>query len=83
MSKEKISTRRETISNVKPSDINEDYAKKILDFLNTADATDIASTIVIWKRDIGIKIAEAIVARRAEVGRFKSLDDVMNTPYIG
>ncbi len=83
MSKEKISTRRETISNVKPSDINEDYAKKILDFLNTTDATDIASTIVIWKRDIGIKIAEAIVARRAEVGRFKSLDDVMNTPYIG
>ncbi len=84
MQRETIRTRMETAS-IKPNQLNENEIKSILDFLNnTKDASSIAAKIeVIGERDIGIKIAEAIVAKRAEIGGFKSLDDVMSVPGIG
>ncbi|MEM4309524.1 MAG: helix-hairpin-helix domain-containing protein [Candidatus Nitrosocaldus sp.] len=72
-------------ASVKPDQLSENEIKSILDFLNnTRDASDIAAKIEIpGERDVGIKIAQAIVAHRAKIGGFKSLDDVMNVPGIG
>lgn len=65
--------------------VAESTSKKVLSFLNAArSAEEIASAIEIeGERDIGIKIAEVLLDRRARLGGFQNLDQVAATPLVG
>ena len=68
-----------------PKSVAESTSKKVLNFLNTAgSAEEIASVIEIeGERDIGVKIAEVLLDRRAKLGGFQNLDQVAATPLVG
>ncbi len=65
--------------------VAESTSKKVLSFLNAArSAEEIASAIEIeGERDIGIKIAEGLLDRRARLGGFQNLEQVAATPMVG
>ena len=68
-----------------PKEIAESTSKKVLSFLNAAQsAEEIASAIEIkGERDVGVKVAESILDRRARLGGFQNLDQVAATPQVG
>jgi len=70
---------------VDPKKIAESTSRKVLYFLNAAQsAEEIASVIEIeGERDIGVKIAQSLLDRRARLGGFKNLDQVAATPQVG
>lgn len=63
----------------------EGASKKVLSFLNAAQsAEEIAGAIEIkGERDIGIKVAESLLDRRARLGGFHNLSQVAATPLVG
>ena len=70
---------------IDPKTVSEGTSKKVLSFLNAArSAEEIATAIEIeGERDIGIKIAESLLDRRARLGGFENLDQVAATPQVG
>lgn len=68
-----------------PKEIAEGTSRKVLSFLNAAhSAEEIASAIEFkGERDIGIKIAESLLDRRARLGGFHDLNQVAATPQVG
>ena len=70
---------------IKPQDVKPSLAKTILTFLNTAKTTeDIAGIVELpGERDERIMIARNLLARRDELGGFKSLKDIAAVPHIG
>ncbi len=83
--RERIIIRKETISVVDPKDIDEEISNAVLEFLNSVkDKEEIADFIEFeGRKDIGIKIAERILAKREEIKEFKSLEEVADIPMIG
>ena len=75
----------ENLSNISPRDVDPDMAQRVLEFLNSArTAKEIADTIELAEeRDVGINTAEQIMSRRAQLGQFKSLEDIASIPTIG
>lgn len=70
---------------IKPEDVQTKKAKKILTFLNAAKkAKEIADAIeFLGERDVGIKVARNILARREALGGFKNLTQVADVPQVG
>lgn len=70
---------------IKPKDVSATQAEKILTFLNAAKTPEEISEAVELpgERDVGIKIAQNILAKRKELGTFKTLKEVANVPQIG
>ncbi|GIU71368.1 MAG: hypothetical protein KatS3mg003_0847 [Candidatus Nitrosocaldaceae archaeon] len=83
--RDNIIHRKETISVIDPKDVDEETVNEIIEFLNKAESAEqIADFIELEEnRDIGIKIAERILAKKKEVREFKSLEDVAEIPMIG
>lgn len=75
----------ERVSTIAPNDVSLEDSKKILDFLNSAkNAKDIAKAIEFpEERDVDIKIAERIMAKREEIGNFQKLEQVSEISFIG
>ena len=82
---EKDSEIYEKVSIIKPNEVSSDESKKILDFLNSAkNANDIAKAIEFPnERDVGIKVAERIMAKREEGGEFQKLEQVSEIAFVG
>ena len=78
-------TQKKRSSKVEPKKIAESTSKKVLAFLNAAQsAEEIASVIEIeGERDVGVKIAQSLLDRRARLGGFQNLDQVAATPQVG
>ena len=78
-------TQKKRSSKVESKRIAESTSKKVLAFLNAAQsAEEIASAIeIVGERDVGVKIAESLLDRRARLGGFQSLDQVASTPQVG
>ena len=70
---------------IKPEDVQLSEAKNILTFLNAAKtAEEIAEAIKIpSERDVGIVVAQNILSRRVELGRFEDLKQVDDVPQVG
>lgn len=70
---------------LQPEDVKPAAVKKVLSFLNTAKAAEeIAGAIEIpGERDVGIKVAQNIIARRTQLGGFKDLRQVAAVSQIG
>ncbi len=86
MKHELIAKGRETFSTISPKDVSEEDTRKILEFLNSAKTSkEIAEAIEFHgEKDIGIKVAERIISRRAELGgQFRSLQDVEDVKTVG
>ena len=68
-----------------PEDVGPADARMVLDFLNAAgSAEEIASAVEIaGELDIGIRLAQRILDRRAELGEFTSLQQIADVPLIG
>ncbi len=66
---------------LKASDVEPTRAKKALAFLNAAKtAEEIAATIEFpGEKDVGIKVAQNILAKRQRLGGFKELRQVAQT----
>lgn len=88
LTRRKIIAKREdeTFSIISPNDVSVEDARKILEFLNTVRSPkDLAEAVEFQgERDVGIKVAERIMTKRAELGgQFKSLQDVANVDMVG
>lgn len=59
-------------------EISESTSRKILSFINAAQsAEEIASAIEFkGERDVGVKVSESLLDRRARLGGFQNLDQV-------
>lgn len=70
---------------LKPEDVKPPIVKKVLTFLNTVKtAEEIAGTIEFpEERDVGIKVAQNIIARRTQLGGFKDLRQVAAVSQVG
>jgi hypothetical protein len=70
---------------LKPEDVQPAEAQKVLAFLNAAKkAEEIAGAIKIpGERDVGIKVAQNILNKRVELGRFEDLKQVDDVPQVG
>ena len=70
---------------IRPTDIPEEQANRVLGFLNYArSAEEIAAAIEFpGERDVGMRIARNILARREELGVFKDLGQVDAIRQIG
>jgi hypothetical protein len=70
---------------VSPKDVPEEHAKNVLEFLNTAEnALEIADAIELpGERDVGIRVAQNIIDKRAELGQFKNLSQVDEVSQVG
>ena len=68
-----------------PEDVSPEHAAEVLTFLNAAaSAQAIADAVEIrGELDVGIRIAERIVARRDALGGFSTLDEVYAVPLVG
>ena len=68
-----------------PEDVSPIDAARVLDFLNTADGPDDLAEAVEFpnERDIGLRLAARILARRDELGGFDDLEQVYDLPLIG
>jgi serine/threonine-protein kinase len=70
---------------IKPEDVPEEEAKRVLDFLNSAKtAKEIADAVKFSEeRDVGVKIAQHILNARAKLGGFTHLKQVDSIPQVG
>lgn len=70
---------------IKPEDVSPQVAQKVLDFLNSAQsAEEIASVVEIpHERDVGIIVAQHILDRRKELGKFANLEQVADVQQVG
>jgi hypothetical protein len=70
---------------LEPRDVAAPDAQKVLDFLNAARTADeIASTIeFLGELDIGPRVAARLLARREELGKFTTLQQVADVPQVG
>lgn len=70
---------------LRPGDVPPAKAKRILAFLNdAAAAAEIADAIEFpGERDVGIRVAHNILARRAQLGGFSDLRQVAAVPQVG
>jgi len=70
---------------ITPEAVSQATAKKILSFLNTArTAEEIADAIEIkGERDVGIRVAQNIIDKRAQLGGFKDLKQVTAVSQVG
>ena len=68
-----------------PADVDALTAARVLGFLNiAADAEEIATAVEIPnERDVGLRVGQRIIDRRAELGTFTSLQQILDVPYIG
>jgi hypothetical protein len=69
----------------RPEDVQPSKAREILVFLNAAKtAKEIADAVELpGEKDVGIEVAQNILNRRAELGRFKDLKQVDSVPQVG
>ncbi len=70
---------------LRPEDVEPAAAKKTLDFLNTAKTADeIASAVEIpGERDVGLQVAKNILDKRAELGGFNNLKQILEVSQVG
>lgn len=70
---------------INPEDVQIEKAKWILAFLNSAKtAQEIADAVEIPReRDVGIRVARNILARREELGGFRNLKQIADVPQVG
>ncbi len=68
-----------------PEDVTPRDAQQVLAFLNAAsDARLIAEAVEFSSElDVGVRVAERILERRAQLRAFTSLDQVYSVPYVG
>lgn len=70
---------------IKPEDVSPEDAQKVLDFLNSAQsAAEIAEAVEIaHERDVGIIVAQHILDRRKQLGKFTNLQQVADVWQVG
>ncbi|HEX6070837.1 MAG TPA: hypothetical protein VFZ18_13470 [Longimicrobiaceae bacterium] len=70
---------------LRPEDVRPEHARQVLEFLNAAQtAEEIGTAVEIADElDVGIRLGERILARRAQLGRFTDLAQIRAIPYIG
>jgi hypothetical protein len=70
---------------LEPRDITAGDAQKVLDFLNAvATAEEIATAVEFpGELDVGLRVGARILARRAQLGKFTSLQQVADVPQVG
>jgi hypothetical protein len=68
-----------------PEEISAKHAREVLDFLNQApDAATIAEAVEFPRElDVGLRVAQRILNRRAELNGFRTLDELYAVPYVG
>jgi len=68
-----------------PEDVRPAHAQQVLDFLNRATSSQqIADAIEFPEQpDIGLRLAQRILSRRAELNGFRNLDQLYAVPLIG
>jgi hypothetical protein len=71
--------------NANPQKIAKSTARKVLSFLNAAQSAEEIASAVEFKgeRDVGTKVAESLLDRRARLGGFHNLSEVAATPQVG
>ncbi|MFC1962718.1 hypothetical protein ACFLWB_01800 [Chloroflexota bacterium] len=69
---------------IKPEDVSPQNARKVLSFLNAAkSAKEVADAIGIpGERDVDITVAQLILDWRKELGRFATLQQIMDVSHI-
>lgn len=70
---------------LEPRDVTAGDAQKVLDFLNAATTAEEIATAVEFPHelDVGLRVGARILARRAELGKFTSLQQVADVPQVG
>ena len=65
-----------------PEEVSARHAREVLDFLNQApDATTLAEAVEFPRElDVGLRVAQRILNRRAELNGFRTLDEVYAVP---
>ena len=68
-----------------PEEVSAGHAREVLDFLNQApDAQTLAEAVDFpGELDVGVRVAQRILTRRAELNGFRTLDEVYDVPYVG
>jgi hypothetical protein len=68
-----------------PEEVSANHAREVLDFLNQAqDAQTIAEAVEFPRElDVGMRVAQRILNRRAELNGFRTLDELYAVPYVG
>ena len=68
-----------------PDEVSAKHAREVLDFLNQApDARTIAEAVEFPRElDVGLRVAQRILNRRAELNGFRTLDELYAVPYVG
>lgn len=68
-----------------PEEVSAKHAREVLDFLNQApDAKTIAEAVEFpHELDVGMRVAQRILNRRAELRSFRTLDELYDVPYVG
>ena len=68
-----------------PEEVSAKHAREVLDFLNQVqDAKTLAEAVEFPKElDVGLRVAQRILNRRAELNSFRTLDEVYDVPYVG
>lgn len=68
-----------------PEEVSAKHAHEVLDFLNQApNAKTIAEAVEFpHELDVGIRVAQRILNRRAELHGFRTLDELYAVPYVG
>jgi len=68
-----------------PEEVSARDARAVLDFLNqAADAKTIAEAVEFPNElDVGVRVAQRILNRRAELNGFRTLDELYAVPYVG
>ena len=73
-------------NNLKPGDIGPSMTRRILQWLNSLTTTEEIRNIVdIYpgKMMLGARVADRILSRKAELGSFRSLQQVYAIPGVG
>lgn len=70
---------------ITPEEVSTLDARKVLSFLNSATtAQEIADAVELpMERDVGIRVGQRILQRRAELGGFTMLQQVAEVPQVG
>lgn len=68
-----------------PNDVRPEHARRVLDFLNAAlAAREIADTVEFpGEPDVGMRVSQRLLDRRAELGRFTTLQQVADVVQVG
>ena len=70
---------------LEPRDITAGDAQKVLDFLNAVGTAEEIATAVEFpgELDVGVRVGARILTRRAQLGKFTSLQQVADVPQVG